>query len=104
MGRAASVEKGSHFDEATGAGKITQVSTEIEKGEGGIVSVDGTKVAVYRNDDGELIAMSAKCTHMGCTVGWNEGAATFDCPCHGSRFSPTGEVLNGPAARPLPPA
>ena len=80
---------------------ITQVSTEIEKGEGGIVSVDGQKVAVYRNDDGELIAISAKCTHMGCTVGWNSADKTWDCPCHGSRYTPTGEVLNGPAAKPL---
>jgi nucleotide-binding universal stress UspA family protein/nitrite reductase/ring-hydroxylating ferredoxin subunit len=80
---------------------ITQVSTEIEKGEGGIVAVDGQKVAVYRNDDGELIAMSAKCTHMGCTVGWNAADKTWDCPCHGSRYHPTGEVLNGPAARAL---
>jgi nucleotide-binding universal stress UspA family protein/nitrite reductase/ring-hydroxylating ferredoxin subunit len=80
---------------------ITQVSTEIEKGEGGIVSVDAEKVAVYRNDDGELIAMSAKCTHMGCTVGWNSADKTWDCPCHGSRYHPTGEVLNGPAAKAL---
>ena len=80
---------------------ITQVSTEIDKGEGGIVSVDGEKVAVYRNDDGELVAMSAKCTHMGCTVGWNSGEKTWDCPCHGSRYHPTGEVLNGPAAKAL---
>ncbi len=80
---------------------ITQVSTEIEKGEGGIVSVEGQKVAVYRNDDGELIAISAKCTHMGCTVGWNSADKTWDCPCHGSRYTPTGEVLNGPAAKPL---
>jgi len=80
---------------------ITQVSTEIEKGEGGIVFVDGQKVAVYRNDDGDLIAMSAKCTHMGCTVGWNAADKTWDCPCHGSRYTATGEVLNGPAAKPL---
>lgn len=80
---------------------ITQVSTEIDKGEGGIVSVDGEKVAVYRNDDGELVAMSAKCTHMGCTVGWNSADKTWDCPCHGSRYHPTGEVLNGPAAKAL---
>ena len=80
---------------------ITQVSTEIDKGEGGIVSVDGAKVAVYRNDDGELIAISAKCTHLGCTVGWNSAEKTWDCPCHGSRYHPTGEVLNGPAAKPL---
>jgi nucleotide-binding universal stress UspA family protein/nitrite reductase/ring-hydroxylating ferredoxin subunit len=82
---------------------ITQVSTEIEKGEGGIVSVDGRKVAVYRTDDGNLVALSAKCTHMGCTVGWNEADKSWDCPCHGSRYTPTGEVLNGPAAKPLAP-
>jgi len=82
---------------------ITQVSTEIEKGEGGIVSVDGRKVAVYRTDDGDLVAVSAKCTHMGCTVGWNAADKSWDCPCHGSRFTATGEVLNGPAAKPLAP-
>jgi nucleotide-binding universal stress UspA family protein/nitrite reductase/ring-hydroxylating ferredoxin subunit len=82
---------------------ITQLQTEIEKGEGGIVSVDGRKVAVYRNDDGVLIALSAKCTHMGCTVGWNASEKTWDCPCHGSRYHATGEVLNGPAAKALAP-
>ena len=82
---------------------ITQMQTEIEKGEGGIVSVDGRKVAVYRNDDGAVIALSAKCTHMGCTVGWNAADKTWDCPCHGSRYHPTGEVLNGPAAKALAP-
>lgn len=82
---------------------ITQVSTEIDKGEGGIVSVDGRKVAVYRTDDGNLVALSAKCTHMGCTVGWNSADKSWDCPCHGSRYAPTGAVLNGPAAKPLAP-
>jgi len=81
---------------------VTQMTTEIEKGEGGIVSVEGRKVAVYRTDDGTLISLSAKCTHMGCTVGWNAADKTWDCPCHGSRFTATGEVHNGPAARPLP--
>ena len=82
---------------------ITQMQTEIEKGEGGIVSVDGRKVAVYRNDDGTLVALSAKCTHMGCTVGWNSADKTWDCPCHGSRYHANGEVLNGPTAKALAP-
>jgi nucleotide-binding universal stress UspA family protein/nitrite reductase/ring-hydroxylating ferredoxin subunit len=82
---------------------VTQATTEIGKGEGGIVSVDGAKVAVFRDDDGEMHAFSAKCTHMGCTVGWNSADRTWDCPCHGSRFSATGEVVNGPAAKPLQP-
>jgi nucleotide-binding universal stress UspA family protein/nitrite reductase/ring-hydroxylating ferredoxin subunit len=82
---------------------VTQALKEIRRGEGGIVADGGDKLAVFRDDRGVLHAMSAKCTHMGCTVGWNPAERTWDCPCHGSRFSPTGEVVNGPAAKPLPP-
>ena len=83
---------------------VTQVVSELAPGEGGIVERAGEKLAVYIGEDGEPHVMSARCTHMGCTVAWNPGERTFDCPCHGSRFGPTGEVVNGPAARPLPPA
>jgi nucleotide-binding universal stress UspA family protein len=83
---------------------VTQTVTELAPGEGGIIERSGEKLAAYVGEDGSLRLMSAKCTHMGCTVAWNPGERTFDCPCHGSRFGPTGEVVNGPAARPLPPA
>jgi len=83
---------------------VTQVVSELAPGEGGIVERAGEKLAVFIGEGGEPHVMSARCTHMGCTVAWNPGERTFDCPCHGSRFSPTGEVVNGPAARPLPPA
>ena len=83
---------------------VTQVVSELAPGEGGIVERGGEKFAVYSDLAGERTVMSARCTHMGCTVAWNPGERTFDCPCHGSRFGPTGEVVNGPAARPLPPA
>lgn len=83
---------------------VTQVVSELAPGEGGIVERAGEKLAAYVDERGELHVMSARCTHMGCTVAWNPGERTFDCPCHGSRFGPTGEVVNGPAARPLPPA
>ena len=80
---------------------MTQALDEIARGEGGIVNIDGRKVAVYRGDDDEVIGLNPKCTHLGCTVGWNPAAKTWDCPCHGSRFAATGEVVEGPAARPL---
>jgi len=80
---------------------MTQALDEIPRGEGGLVNIDGRKVAVYRNDAGEVFGLNPKCTHLGCTVGWNSGGKTWDCPCHGSRFAATGEVVEGPAARPL---
>jgi Rieske Fe-S protein len=58
--------------------------------------------ALYRDDSGELHTLSARCTHLGCIVGFNRAERTWDCPCHGSRFAATGEVIEGPAVRPLP--
>ncbi len=82
---------------------VAQSLSEIEPGEGGIVAIGDHKVAVYRDEKGAVTSVSAKCTHMGCTVKWNAAERTWDCPCHGSRFSATGQVVNGPAERPLPP-
>ena len=82
---------------------IAQSLSEIEPGEGGIVATGDHTVAVYRDERGAVTTLSAKCTHMGCTVKWNAAATTWDCPCHGSRYAPTGEVVNGPAERPLQP-
>ena len=53
--------------------------------------------AVYRDDQGTLHSLSPICTHMHCDVSWNTAEATWDCPCHGSRFDATGNVVNGPA-------
>lgn len=73
---------------------------EVGEGEGKIVSAGGEKYAIARID-GELCSVSASCTHMGCTVNWNEAEQSWDCPCHGSRFDVRGQVLNGPATSPL---
>ena len=53
------------------------------------------------NRDGRLFALEARCTHLGCTPRWQPGGGEFRCPCHGSRFTPEGETLNGPAVTPL---
>lgn len=73
----------------------------IKRGEGKIVIVDGKKIAAYRDADGKLTKRSAVCTHMGCIVRWNSAEKTWECPCHGSRFQATGEVIAGPAESPL---
>lgn len=58
--------------------------------------------ALYRDDCGELHALSATCTHLGCLVGWSSADRTWECPCHGSRFTAEGALLQGPATRDLP--
>jgi glycine/D-amino acid oxidase-like deaminating enzyme/nitrite reductase/ring-hydroxylating ferredoxin subunit len=54
-------------------------------------------IAFYRDENGKLHSFSALCTHLGCTVKWNDSEKSFDCPCHGSRFSYASQVINGPA-------
>jgi glycine/D-amino acid oxidase-like deaminating enzyme/nitrite reductase/ring-hydroxylating ferredoxin subunit len=73
-------------------------------GEAGLRTLNGHKVAAYRDDAGTLHAVSARCTHLGCLVTWNTAERSWDCPCHGSRFDVDGGVLQGPAVRPLDPA
>jgi glycine/D-amino acid oxidase-like deaminating enzyme/nitrite reductase/ring-hydroxylating ferredoxin subunit len=70
-------------------------------GEGAVVRVDGEAYAVARDDGGTLQCVSPVCTHMGCHVSWNTAERTWDCPCHGSRFSAGGQVVQGPAVRDL---
>ncbi|ADO70132.1 FAD-dependent oxidoreductase [Stigmatella aurantiaca] len=75
--------------------------SEVAPGEGKILEVAGQKIAVYREEGGACHAVSPVCTHLGCHVHWNNAERSWDCPCHGARFSPTGQVLNGPAVKDL---
>ncbi|HEX2204001.1 MAG TPA: FAD-dependent oxidoreductase [Longimicrobium sp.] len=78
---------------------------EIAPGTGAILQRGGKKIACYRDEAGAVHEKLAYCTHLGCVVQWNSEEKSWDCPCHGSRFSPTGEVvLNGPARTGLEPA
>ncbi|HZX21459.1 MAG TPA: FAD-dependent oxidoreductase [Clostridia bacterium] len=75
--------------------------SKIEKGEGKIINIAGQKIGAYRDEKGKLHFIDTTCTHMGCELKWNDAEKTWDCPCHGSRFSPTGEVIDSPAFEPL---
>ncbi len=74
---------------------------EVLPGEGKIVRVGGRKLAVSRDEEGRLRALSPVCTHMGCHVAFNDDEKTWDCPCHGARFDRDGRVVDGPAVKPL---
>ncbi|HEV2723270.1 MAG TPA: FAD-dependent oxidoreductase [Thermoleophilaceae bacterium] len=75
----------------------------VPPGEGAIVRDGLHQAAVHRADNGDLHALSARCTHLGCIVQWNTAERSWDCPCHGSRFGIDGRVLQGPAVAPLEP-
>jgi nucleotide-binding universal stress UspA family protein/nitrite reductase/ring-hydroxylating ferredoxin subunit len=68
---------------------------------GGVVDVEGKKVAVYIDAEGHAYGLSPRCQHMGCSVQWNDRDKTWDCPCHGSRYKFDGQVIQGPATRSL---
>jgi len=74
---------------------------EIAPGTGAVIRRGIHKIAVYRDDQGKFHERSAVCTHLYCIVDWNSAERTWDCPCHGSRFDPYGQVVNGPAITPL---
>ncbi|MFH8485010.1 FAD-dependent oxidoreductase [Streptomyces longisporoflavus] len=76
---------------------------DIAPGSGAVVKVEGHRCAVYRDKEGAAHAVSARCTHLGCLVAFNEAETAWECPCHGSRFGIDGAVLQGPALSPLPP-
>nr|WP_255726842.1 FAD-dependent oxidoreductase [Sporosarcina sp. ACRSM] len=85
-------------------GKLDSPKTkpeDLSKGEGAVITLDGHRKGAYKDDEGKLHIVDTTCTHIGCEVEWNNGERTWDCPCHGSRFSFTGEVIEGPAEKPL---
>jgi len=73
----------------------------LNSGEGKLLRHNGRSVAAYRDAGGKLSLLSPSCTHLGCYVRWNSADSMWECPCHGSRFHPTGEVQAGPAEAPL---
>lgn len=78
-------------------GTSPRSAAELRAGEGAVLQIDGEKLAVCRDAAGQLHAVSAICTHLGCQVAFNPSEQSWDCPCHGSRFDIEGAVLDGPA-------
>ncbi len=76
---------------------------DVQAGSGNIVQLEGKKRAVYCDQNGRRTVLSPICPHMGCVVSWNSAEKTWDCPCHGSRFTATGELIAGPAESNLEP-
>jgi glycine/D-amino acid oxidase-like deaminating enzyme/nitrite reductase/ring-hydroxylating ferredoxin subunit len=79
----------------------TRTTEDIPAGEARVVGSGVGRKGVYRDDDGDLHAVSVRCTHMGCLLRFNGAERSWDCPCHGSRFDVDGAVLEGPAVKPL---
>ena len=78
-------------------------ASQIPLGSGAVMREGVKRVAVYRDQDGQVHKCSASCTHLGCVVQWNSLEKSWDCPCHGSRFDAYGKVLAGPAYKALSP-
>ena len=78
------------------------VVESLAPGEGTIVRVGTAQRAVCRDGAGTLHVLSARCTHLGCIVGWNPADRAWECPCHGSRFAADGTLVQGPATADLP--
>lgn len=92
-----------HFHQHGETQSLVDNMASIAPGEGGIVARGAERVAVWRDMDGVARGLSASCTHKGCSVTWNNADKTWDCPCHGSIYEPSGAVIHGPTRKPLPP-
>jgi glycine/D-amino acid oxidase-like deaminating enzyme/nitrite reductase/ring-hydroxylating ferredoxin subunit len=90
-----------NFDVATqlikGKLQVGQYNFNLKNGEGKIVEIDAERYGAYRDENGELHIVDITCTHLGCELKWNSAEKSWDCPCHGSRFTFEGDIIEGPA-------
>ena len=84
-------------------GKLENLPQDIEisYGEGKVLEFDGERIGIYKDDKGSVHMVDTTCTHMGCELKWNDAESSWDCPCHGSRFTYEGNIIDGPAHIPL---
>lgn len=81
------------------SGKMAKLpeDVDIKPGDAQVLEVEGQKMGVFRDDEDNLHWVDTTCTHLGCELKWNDAERTWDCPCHGSRFTYDGDVVEGPA-------
>ena len=75
---------------------------DIGKEEGGVIEFNGKKMGIYHTKNDKIFAVKPTCSHLGCELSWNSEEKTWDCPCHGSRFSYDGKSLYTPSVKDLP--
>ncbi|MBM7650688.1 FAD-dependent oxidoreductase [Neobacillus cucumis] len=80
---------------------IERVPDDLQNGEGSVVLYQGKRAGAYKDDNGTLYIVDTTCTHLGCECEWNHAEKSWDCPCHGSRYSYAGDVIEGPTHKPL---
>jgi glycine/D-amino acid oxidase-like deaminating enzyme/nitrite reductase/ring-hydroxylating ferredoxin subunit len=85
------------------SGKLSALprNVDVRKGEAEVFEIDGDRVGAYRDEQGTLHIVDTTCTHLGCELNWNAAEKSWDCPCHGSRFTYEGEIMEGPTVKPL---
>jgi glycine/D-amino acid oxidase-like deaminating enzyme/nitrite reductase/ring-hydroxylating ferredoxin subunit len=82
------------------ADKLEELA-DLAPGEAKVMKYEGHRLAIYKDENGTVYPLNSACTHIKCEVAWNTAEKSWDCPCHGSRFSYTGEMLTAPARKDL---
>ena len=63
--------------------------------------ITGKRAGAYKDENGKLYVVDTTCTHLGCECEWNHAEKSWDCPCHGSRYAYSGDVIEGPTKKAL---
>ncbi len=80
---------------------VEKVPNDLQAGEGAVVLYNGQRAGAYKDENGKLYVVDTTCTHLGCECEWNHAEKSWDCPCHGSRYSYAGDVIEGPTKKAL---
>lgn len=76
-------------------------ANQIQKEQGKIIEINGQKIGIYKDKEGEIFKVNPVCKHLGCELSWNNLDKTWDCPCHGSRYDYKGNLIYGPSVKNL---